>query len=511
MSARPKLNADGEMRMPFFLRGWQRGLALWTVVLAVNVIGNLTAYALFVRGPQTSGCMVTSITPLVPGLDAAAIMPRWWDAFRITTPCQLFPAGSLAFSRDDLELGAILGAIATAICAGPLIWFLMHTWFARYDEFRNSLKDGALRAYLERFWARRLISELSDRKLIPRASAEESTGAADSWRVAADSNPLICQYVFKAIYHNQYGLSAFLTPFALLIAVSYVSALLVACMRGCIATGATCSPFLFANQAPVVISAIAGAFMFAVGDSVRCIRQRCMTVSDAFWYALRLFLAIPVGLAVARSADPKVAQTAVAFGLAMFPLNDFLKVIRRFAFPQILSNDNAENGDKLLMLGGVTLPIAAMFAAEGIYSIEQLATTDPVVLSIRTGLPFRFLLSLGSQAVVRRHLGAQADKLSDIGLSDALSILEVVRALDAQEGTPGLKTKEPRKIIGSAVKQLGGGDASPINDAVIEMKFREIAADEYTHFLDHVMPFEPVQSQPVTQPEPRLAPVPAVA
>jgi len=88
-----------------------------------------------------------------------------------------------------------------------------------------------------------------------------------------------------------------------------------------------------------------------------------------------------------------------------------------------------------------------------------------------------------------------------------LSILEVVRALDAQEGTPGLKTKEPRVIISSAVKQLGGGDASAINDAVIEMKFREIAAEEYTHFLDHVMPFEPVPSQPVTQPEPKLAPV----
>lgn len=507
MSARQKLTADGEMRTPFFLRGWQRGLTLWAVVLAVNVLGNLAVYELFVRSPQSRDCVGATITPLVPGLDASSIVPLWWDAFRITTPCQLFPTGSLAFSRDDFQLGALLGAIATAVCAGPLIWFLMHTWFARYDEFRNSLKDGALRAYLERFWARRLISELSARRLIPRASAEESTGAADSWRVAADSNPLICQYVFKAIYHNQYGLAAFLAPFALLIAVSYVSALLVVGMRGCIATGAACSPFLFGNEAPVVISAIAGAFMFAVGDSVRCIRQRCMTVSDAFWYALRLFLAVPVGLAVARSADPKVAQTAVAFGLAMFPLNDFLKVIRRFAFPQILSNDDAENGDKLLVLSGVTLPIAAMFAAEGIYSIEQLATIDPVVLSIRTGLPFRFLLSLGSQAVVRRHLGAQTDKLNDVGLSDALSILEVVRALDAPEGTAGLKTNDPRLIIKSAVKQLGGSDTSAINDAVIEMKFREIAAEEFTSFLDHVMPFEPAPIQPVAPSSPRLAAV----
>jgi len=511
MSARPRSNDGGEMRVPFFLRGWQRGVALWAVVLVVNVVGDYGAYALLVRSPQINGCVDASMVPLTPSLDGTTALPQWWDAFRILTPCQFVPAGSLVFSRDDFELAVILGAISTAVCAGPLIWFLMHTWFARYDEFRNSLKDGALRAYLERFWARRLISELSDRKLIPLASAEESTGAADSWRVAADAHPLICQYVFKAIYHTQYGLSAFLTPFALLIAIAYASAFLVARMRGCIATGATCSPFLFANEAPVAISAIAGAFMFAVADSVRCIRQRCMTVSDAFWYALRLFLAIPVGLAVARSADPKAAQTAVAFGLAMFPLNDFLKVIRRFAFPQLSAGDSAENGDKLLVLDGVTLPIAAMFAAEGIYSIEQLATTDPVVLSIRTGLPFRFLLSLGSQAVVRRHLGAQADKLNEIGMGDALSILEVVRSLDAPEGAPGLKTKEPRLIIKSVVKQLGGGDASALNDAVIEMKFREIAAEEYTRFLDHVVPFEPFMREagaPLAPLAPKLVQIP---
>jgi hypothetical protein len=186
----------------------------------------------------------------------------------------------------------------------------------------------------------------------------------------------------------------------------------------------------------------------------------------------------------------------------MFPLNDFLKVIRRFAFPHVFPNDDSEEGDKLLVLSGVTLPIAAMFAAEGIYSTEQFATTDPVVLSIRTGLPFRFLLCLGSQAVVRRHLGTQASKLSDIGLCDALSILDVVRALDAPPGAPGLKTTEPRTIIQSAVKQLGGGDTSALNEAVIEMKFREIAAEEYTLFLDHVVPFDASASRTVNPPVP---------
>ncbi|HXZ09837.1 MAG TPA: hypothetical protein VEI25_17440, partial [Paraburkholderia sp.] len=454
-------------------------------------------------------CAVESTVPLMPRLDGVDALPAWWNAIRLFVPCQLVSADRSAFSLEDFYLAATLAAIATAVCAGPLIWFLMHSWFARYDEFRNSLKDGALRAYLERFWARRLISELARRKLISQAFQEETLDTQNSWRNAAAANPPVCQDVFKMIYHSQYGLAAFLTPFILLVTISFAAAVLVARMRGCMATGTTCSPYLFASEAPIAISATAGAFMFAVGDSVRCIRQRCMTVSDAFWYALRLFLAIPVGLAMARSADPSVAQTALAFGLAMFPLNDFLKVIRRFAFPHITDSDKAEDGDKLLELSGVTLPIAAIFAADGIYSSEQLATTDPVVLSIRTGLPFRFLLSLGSQAVVRRHLGPDAaNKLASIGLADALSILDVVRALDAPPGTPGLKTRAPQAILQSAVKQLDGGDDKPVNVAVMEMKFREIAAEEYTAFLDHIVPFELFPTEPAAPPR-DVAPAPA--
>jgi hypothetical protein len=497
----PKPDANNAIPTPVFLRGWQRGVALWALVAVVNLVGDGLMYAFLVKGQSANLCTVASTFPLTANLAGVNSLPGWWDTIRIVVPCPMTSVDNPAFSVYDFALGTTLAAIATAVCAGPLIWFLMHTWFARYDEFRNSLKDGALRAYLERFWARRLISELARLNLIPQKFEEEDESA---WREAAAANPPVCQNVFKAIYHSQYGLGAFLTPFILLVTISFVAAFLVARMRGCMTTGTACSPFLFANEAPVVISAIAGAFMFAVGDSVRCIRQRSLTVSDAFWYALRLFLAVPVGLAFAGYADPKAVQTAVAFGLAMFPLNDFLKLIRRFAFPQVLAKDDDENGDKLLQLAGVTIPIAAIFAAEGIYSVEQMATFDPVLLSIRTGLPFRFILSLGSQAVVRRHLGAQSGKLADIGLGDALPILDVVRALDAPPGTPGLKVRSPEIIVQSAMKQLGGSDSGPLNAAVVEMKFREIAAEEYTIFLDHVVPFDTPTVQSVALPRPVL-------
>jgi hypothetical protein len=440
--------SDRGTRVPIVMRAWPRAVILWLVVAVVNLVGDELIYVFFVQRNQ-------------------------------------------ALSPFDFDVAVTLAALTTTVCAGPLIWFLIHTWFVRYDEFCNSLKDGALRAYLERFWARRLIAELVARGLISRAAAAENDDRSDSWQCAAEANPLVCNDVFQSIYRAQYGLGAFLTPFALLIAISFVAACLVARMRACMFTGSVCSSALFASEAPVAISAIAGAFVFAVGDTIRCIRQRCMTVSDSFWYALRLLIAIPLGLAVARSADPKVTQTALAFGLAMFPLNDFLKVIRRFAFPHAFASDEDEDGDKLLALSGVTLPIAAMIAAEGIYSIEQLAAIDPVVLCVRTGLPFRFLLFLGSQAVARRHLGAEAsDKLAQIGLGNALSIREVVRALDEPQAA-GLKVKAPQALMQSAVKQLSTMEGVVFDATVLEMKFREIAAEGYTRFLAHTLPGEP--------------------
>lgn len=504
MFLRRPLDTDSNMPTPFFMRRWPRAVTLWLVVAIVNLVGDYLIYVFLVHGTSASVCAVTSTIPLFPHLEGTDALPMWWNAFRAFTPCDVTFPDAQAFSQSDFEVAVTLAALATTVCAGPLIWFLVHTWFVRYDEFCNSLKDGALRAYLERFWARRLIGELLTRKLISRQVAEESDELSVSWLKAAEANPLVCKQVFESIYRAQYGLGAFLTPFALLIAISFVAACLVAHMRGCMATGTVCSNMFFASEAPVAVSATAGAFLFAVGDSIRCIRQRCMTVSDSFWYALRLLLAIPIGLAVARAADPTVAQTALAFGFATFPLNDFLKVIRRFAFPHVFVNDKDEDVDKLLALAGVTLPIAAVITAEGIFSIEQLAAIDPVVLSVRTGLPFRFLLSLGSQAVIRWHFGPEAsEKLAKIGLNNALSIREIVCALDAP-GTHGLKVKAPEAVIQSAVKQLGGIEGGGFDATLIEMKFREIAAEGYTRFLAHIAPAEPAAGEAVAPAPPQM-------
>lgn len=110
--------------------------------------------------------------------------------------------------------------------------------------------------------------------------------------------------------------------------------------------------------------------------------------------------------------------------------------------------------DRLLSLSGVTLPIVSVLEAEGIHSVEQVAAADPVLLSIRTGFPFRFTLRLCSQAIVRRHFGSNASVLLPIGLADVVPIDLLMKATDgiASDNLP--KIENPNAVIAEAAGRL---------------------------------------------------------
>ncbi|KIA78783.1 membrane protein, partial [Chromobacterium piscinae] len=106
-------------------------------------------------------------------------------------------------------------------------------------------------------------------------------------------------------------------------------------------------------------------------------------------------------------ALPDSAAVGVAFALGALPIDSIIKLLRRLVNSKLSTNE-ADQPDPLLSLDGVTPAIASQLEAEGVSSIDQLLDMDPVLLAIHTGLPFRFILRLMSQAIVRRHLGDAA-------------------------------------------------------------------------------------------------------
>jgi hypothetical protein len=389
----------------------------------------------------------------------------------------------------QLELVIILGAMVTVLIGAPMIAFLCLGWYSRYREFENSLKQSALSAYLQRYWSKRLIDALVDANAMPKL-VNSSAPDDGNWRKAADERLDLCDRLFARIYHEQYGLPAFVPPFFILLAVAYAAAALLACNYDFDQSDIrTFSTHVYGISQQVLVASFGGALMFVVSDSVLSIRRKSLNVSDVYWYALRIVLAIPIAV-VAGGTDS--ARAATVFALGTFPVDALLKIVRRFGFPQLTQDDKDENNpDKLLSLSGVTLPIVAIFDAEGVNSVEQVAAADPVVLSIRTGFPFRFTLRLCSQAIVRRHFGPDASKLIPIGLADVVPIYILMKAEDGKSSNLLPKVDTSDKVIEDAAIRLFPDDDPGQRVAVVKMKFRQIAAEEFTVMLARITPLDP--------------------
>lgn len=399
----------------------------------------------------------------------------------------------------------MVSAIATVLVGVPLIAFLCLGWYARYDEFQNSLKNDALDAYLKRFWSKWLLQTIQFAEHQERTALSAGSNT-DLMKDFSERWPTLGDRLFANIYHEQYGLWAFVPPFLILLVVTYAITAIATwlCTQGACSSSsqATC---IFGLSAPLIVSSITGALMFVVSDAVLGIRRRALNASDVYWYSLRLFLSIPLALvaeyAPSAGSPPHVV---IAFTLMILPVDQIMKTIRRLAALNMSKLEQDEDvPDELLNLSGVTKFVAALLQAEGITSIEQMAAADPVTLSIRTGFPFRFTLRLGSQAIVRRHFGPDASKLLPIGLADVVPIFLLVQAL--QSPAPGAESppiptnapplENPDAIIAAAATCLfPNAQAEPATtqaQAVVKMKFGQIAAEEYTLMLARITPLDP--------------------
>ncbi|MDD1608616.1 MAG: hypothetical protein LUQ18_08990, partial [Methylococcaceae bacterium] len=195
--------------------------------------------------------------------------------------------------------------------------------------------------------------------------------------------------------------------------------------------------------------------------------------------------AIPIGIALTYPLDPEM-KPFIAFGLGTLPMDQIIKLLRRLTSKQLNLSEAAQESDRLIKLEGVTVRISSMLIAEGVDSIEQIIAVDPVLLSIRTGLPFKFILHLGSQAIVRRHLGETAEKLIPLSLADAKSISALVTDLDDVKNTDVQSRAEAVLAAAATLITPTPVDAtasSNYSTECLEFNFRQIANENYSKFI----------------------------
>ncbi|TKC87879.1 hypothetical protein FAZ69_16560 [Trinickia terrae] len=486
----------------------ERAAILWWLVVLANVVGAGTLIALTYVPPGqitqyhlafqslATRFSIFDIFPALPGRGVSGGHAFGWFV--------KLPWPNEPISSEDVGTAVMLGGLATFLVTAPFIHFLSHGWYARFDEFRNSLKDGALFAYLRRFWSARLLDAVADYRLeekikkikegaqdIPKK--ESLIDRPDIWTGLEDESRRYIGNVFARIYNEQYGLRAFVPPFLFIMVITYVNAAALALINKCAAGIQTCPGYFFGAPEIIVISAISGAYMFTVADSVMAIRRRSLNVSDMYWYGLREFLAVPIAIYFSSTLPESVrggagnyVAASMSFVVALLPIDVLFKQLRRKAYTVLSVNPQEEEGDQLLVLTGMTSPVVALFLSEGVYSVEQVACVDPVLLAIRTGLPFRLITRFGAQAIVRRHFGESTKDLAALGFGDASAFFDLA----------GLRaTCSCYADICAGIRNCVDKGQDKIPLALIEMKIRHIACEEYTQMLGKLSPLAPVEHE----------------
>ncbi|MDP3010081.1 MAG: hypothetical protein Q8N30_13560 [Methylococcales bacterium] len=254
--------------------------------------------------------------------------------------------------QDTLPISAFVSAelllfVTGSLASAPLIRFVVLEWDTRYLEFLNRLNNDALTAYLQQFWEKRTMD---DRSFI-------------AWRLEECADKAITQAqidhsmdaIFEALYHEQYGRSAFFMPMLLLffsIFISTVFSILAYLQQTTIAIEDT-------DVTVIAIASITGAYMYIVSDSIQSVRQRSVNSSTIYWYTLRMILAIPIGVAL-TSLIAQDAQPFVAFGLGALPMDHIIKALRSLSTEKLNLTVAEEESDQLIKLEGVTARISSL-------------------------------------------------------------------------------------------------------------------------------------------------------
>ena len=343
--------------------------------------------------------------------------------------------------------------ILTAVAAlmAPLMRYLAIGWRAKRKDIMDGMSAYARFAYFQMF---------SRSETIPKPSE-------------ASAN-------FETLYSHWYGRRLFCVPGILFAVVGLIAVTLV------ILTVVTERGYLAENPLftlPITaISAVAGAYLWVLNDHISRARRRDFSPSDVSWGSLRLIVSIPMGYAF-TSIAPGSTGPFVAFALGAFPLTELQSMLRRLANKRLqLDGTPEETSDDIVKLQGINKDIAERLADEDIQTVTQVAYCDPVQLTMRSNLSFDFVSDCMNQALAWMYLEKGLDEVRPLGLRGAQEIMCLINDLDNESAEP--ESKRAHDLAVAAIPVI----AKALNQdpATAQFMLRQIAADPYTLFLQHV-------------------------
>jgi hypothetical protein len=322
---------------------------------------------------------------------------------------------------------------------GPALTYVYSGQVRKIEVIRGFYSPDLIARYFDHFWRGRD----GFAALVRRWRAQRPNLSAD---LTAE-----LELAFADLFRNDFGSGTYLLPSILLAAVGFI--VLFFGYAGGIALAET---LLSAPNPPpikplglqvdlVSVAAIFGAFTWIVSDSITRNHQGTFHPSDLSWYALRLIIAVPLGEAIAvfwhgvpmaggGAAASGLLGTAtgafLAFVISMFSLDGITRILSSMAVKAgvLPTTTPEERNDVVVKLPGVDEEKAHALGVEGVTTIAQLIAVDPVRTSIRTGLPFEYVLGLVDAALLWRYFGTRLEALREFGFIGASQILNFAEA-----------------------------------------------------------------------------------
>jgi hypothetical protein len=231
----------------------------------------------------------------------------------------------------------------------------------------------------------------------------------------------------------------------------------------------------------VALSALAGAYMWVVGDFISRARRMDFSPADILWGSLRLFISAPMGLSLASIFEPHVIAF-VAFGLGAFPLETVQLALRQLSYQKLGLELGPTEQNELLRLNGVDKVLADRLANQDITSIVQLSYCDPIQMTMRSNLSFNAVADLVSQALAWNYIDEKLNALRSLGLRGSFEIRQFMEDLKKVDKPAG---HDPRQIPAQDARNLVPSIAAKLDltEDQIWFLFGQIAYDPYTEFI----------------------------
>ena len=357
----------------------------------------------------------------------------------------------LRFPLWDSFLASVMVFILVFAVILPVVHFLRVSWRHKRDEMMNYFDDNAIHLYIQQF--------------LPTETAKSNEEA---------------RVLFGRVYDAHFGRIGFAAPLTLLAATLLSQAIIVT--TAVLSKVGYLPPQKLALP-EIAIAAIAGGYMWVLSDFIARMHRRHFARADIYYAVLRLVIAVPLGFAFTDLLPIEKGTLFIAFALGAFPLGPIMSILRRLTYKRLGIEDTGnEATDQPVKLQGINAVISERLQNEDIFTITQLASEDPIRLTMRTNLSFNFILECISQALAWMYLGDNLDKIRPFGLRGAheiKSLMDESENIDPDQG----QTADAKMAIETFSKVAG---VLNVDETLLRNAFNQIRFDPYTVFL-HAM------------------------